>query len=51
MSIVLMFGEEIVGAICAYGAQSEKIVVEKQQFYDELASKWNLRSNAELILE
>ena len=48
-SIVLMFGEQIVKVICAYGPHSERTMAEKQEFY-ELAYERNLRSNAEIVL-
>ena len=48
--MVLMFGEEVVRVICAYGPQSGRAMAEKQRFYDELACEWNLRSNAEMVL-
>ena len=52
MLIVLIFGEEIVREICAYGPQSGRTMAEKWQFYDnELACEWNLRSNAEMVLD
>ena len=50
MSMVLMFGEDIVRVICAYGPLSGKTIAEKKRLYDELSCEWNLRNNAEMVL-
>ena len=36
--------------ICGYGPQSGRTNVEKDQFYDALASEWELQSEGELVL-
>ena len=37
--------------IRAYGAKSGKTMAEKQQICNELTCEWNVRSNAEIILD
>ena len=46
--MVLMFGEETMRVIHAYGPQSGRTMAEKLRFYCELAFEWNLRSNVEI---
>ena len=36
--------------ICGYGPQSGRTNVEKDQFYDALASEWELQSEGEVVL-
>ena len=48
--MIVIFGEETVRVICAYGSLGGRTMAEKQGFNDELASEWNLRSNAEMVL-
>ena len=50
MAIVMAFEEEVVRVICGYAPQRGRIDVEKEQFYDDMASEWDLRSKDELVL-
>ena len=50
MAIVLVFEEEVVRVICGYGPQSGRTSAEKERFYDEMASEWDLQSMGELVM-
>ena len=50
MSIVMVFEEEVLRVICGYGPQSGRTNAEKDQFYDALASEWELHNEGELVL-
>ena len=50
MTVVLAFEEEVVRIICVYGPQSGRTSAEKERFYDELRSEWDLHSMGELVL-
>ena len=49
MTVVLAFEEEVVRIICVYGPQTGRTSVEKEHFYDELSSEWDLHSVGELV--
>ena len=50
MAIVLVFEEEVVRVICGYGPQSGRTSAEKERFYDEMASEWDLQNMGELVM-
>lgn len=50
MTMVLVFGEEVVRVISVYGPQSGRPVDEKQLFYDELSVALDLKSSGEMVL-
>ena len=50
MTTVLMFEEQMIRIVCAYGPQSGRNMEEKIQFYDQLACEWELGSSSEMIL-
>ena len=47
MTMVLVFEEEVMRVICAYGLRAES---EKDQFYNEMACKWDLQNCSEIVL-
>ena len=50
MAMVLVFEEEVIRVICAYASQVGRLECGKDQFYNNMASEWNLRSPAEVVL-
>ena len=50
MTMVLIFGEEVVRLICAYAPQSGLPLEEKQKFYDEMARVWDLKNSSDMVL-
>ena len=50
MAMVLTFEKEVVRAICAYGPQTGRPEAEKDRFYDELASEWDLGGIGEMVI-
>ncbi|XP_068684483.1 uncharacterized protein [Montipora foliosa] len=42
--------EEVVRIICVYGPQSGRTGAEKERFYDDLRSEWDLHNMGELVL-
>ena len=42
MAKVLVFEEEVISVICAYAPQMRRSDCEKDQFYYEMASEWDL---------
>ena len=50
MTVVMALEEEVVRIICVYGPQSGRTCAEKDRFYDDLGSEWNLHSVGELVL-
>ena len=50
MALVLAFESEPVRLICPYGPQSGRVLVEKDQFYNEMKDEWSVKSNDELVL-
>ena len=47
---VMALEEEVVRITCVYGLQSGRTGAEKEQFYDDLRSEWDLNSISELVL-
>ena len=50
MTVVMALEEEVVRIICVYGLQSGRTGAEKERFYDDLRSEWDLHSVGELVL-
>ena len=50
MTVVMALEEEVVRIICVYGPQSGRTCAEKERFYDDLGSEWDLHSVGELAL-
>ena len=50
MTVVMVLEEEVVRIICVYGPQSGRTGAEKERFYDDLRSEWDLHSKGELVL-
>ena len=50
MALVLTFEEKVIGAICAYASQVGRSECEKDQFYNGMASEWDLRNPSEVVL-
>lgn len=50
MTVIMAFEEEVVRIICVYSPQSGRTDAEKERFYDELSSEWDLQSVGELVL-
>ena len=50
MDIGLVFEKEVVRVICAYAPQSGKPDPEKERFYEEMARKWSVVNENELVL-
>ena len=44
MAMVQAFEEEVIRVICAYAPQVGRSECEKDQFYNDIASKWNLQN-------
>ena len=49
MTVVMALEEEVVRIICVYGLQSGRTGAEKERFYDDLRSEWDLHSMGELV--
>ena len=50
MTVVMVLEEEVLRIICVYGPQSGRTAAEKEHFYDDLRSEWDLHSVGELVL-
>ena len=50
MTVVMALEEEGVRVICVYGPQSGRTDAEKERFYDDLRSEWDLHNMGELVL-
>ena len=50
MTVVMVLEEELLRIICVYGPESGRTAAEKQYFYDDLTSDWDLHSVGELVL-
>jgi len=50
MAVVLIFEEVVVRVICAHGPQSGRSEEEKDVFYDEMVSEWDLSMAKEFVL-
>ena len=42
MTVVVVYEEDMLRLICAYDLQSGRSLEEKQSFYDELKSEWDM---------
>ena len=50
MATVLVFEEEVIRVICAYAPQVGRSECKKDDFYNDMASEWNLQNPGEVIL-
>ena len=50
MVVVLVFEEKAIRAICAHAVQVRRSDCEKDLFYNEIASEWDLQNPGEMIL-
>ena len=50
MTVVMVLEVEVLKIICVYGPQSGRTAAEKEHFYDDLRSEWDLHSVGELVL-
>ena len=48
--MVLVFEEEVIKVICAYAPQVGRSECEEDQFYNDMASEWNLKNPGEVVL-
>ena len=48
--MVLVFEEEVIRGICAYARQVGRSECEKDQFYNDTASEWDLQNPSEVVL-
>ena len=49
--MVLVFEEEVIRVICAYAPQVERPECEKDQFYNDITSEWDLQNPSEVVLD
>ncbi|XP_015768733.1 PREDICTED: craniofacial development protein 2-like [Acropora digitifera] len=50
ITVVMVLEEEVLRIICVYGPKSGRMAAEKEHFYDDLSSEWDLHSMGELVL-
>ena len=50
MATVLVFEEEVIRVICAYAPQVGRSECKKDDFYNNMASEWDLQNPGEVIL-
>ena len=50
MATVLVFEEEVIRVICAYAPQIGRSECKKNDFYNDMASEWDLQNPGEVIL-
>ena len=50
MTMVLVFEEQIMRVMCAYGPQLGRSDCEKDQFYNDMAGEWDLKNSGEMVL-
>ena len=48
--MVPVFEEGVIRVICAYAPQIQRSECKKDQFYNDMASDWNLQNPGEVIL-
>ena len=51
MIALMTLEEEVVRSVCVYGPQSGRTGGERERFYDDLGSEWDLHSAGELVLD
>ena len=49
--MVLVFDEEVIRVICAYAPQIKRSECEKNQFYNDVASEWDLQNLDKVVLD
>ena len=47
---VLIFEKEVILVICAYAPQVGRSECEKDQFYKDMASEWDLQNSSKVVL-
>ena len=50
MMVVMALEEEVVRITCVYGPQSGRMGTEKEHFYDDFGSDWDLHSKGQLVV-
>ena len=50
IAMVLVFEEEVIRVICAYPPQVGRSECKKDQFYNNMASEWDLQNPSKVIL-
>ena len=50
MTVVMALEEEVVRIICVYDRQSGRTGADKERFYDDLRSEWDLHNMGDLVL-
>ena len=50
LATVLVFEEEVIRVICAYAPQVGRSECKKDDFYNDMASEWDLQKPGEVIL-
>ena len=50
MTAVVVFEENVLRLICGYAPHVERSLEEKQSFYDELKSEWDMHSADDLVM-
>ena len=50
MTVVVVFGEDVLMLICGYALQSGRSLNEKQSFYDKRKGEWNMCSAGDLVV-
>ena len=50
MTVVADLEDDVLRLICGYAVQSGRSLEEKQSFYDELNSEWNIHSAGDLVM-
>ena len=50
MTVVMVLEAEVLRIMCVYGPQSGRMAAEKEHFYKDLWSEWELHIMGELIL-
>ena len=50
IAIVLVFEEKFIRVICAYASQVGRSDCKKDQFYNDMASQWDLQNPGEVVL-
>ena len=48
--MVQVFEKEVINVICAYAPQVGRPECEKDQFYNDIASEWDLQNPGEVVL-
>ena len=49
MAIVLVFEEKVIRVVCTYAPKVGRSECKKDQFYNDMASEWDLQSPDEVV--